>query len=220
MSKGRAVLFDMDGVIFDSERVQMACWQAVGDRMGLGDMTQVYHSCVGVTVPVAGEILTAAYGPAFSWRAFRAESTALYLERYGEGGLPLKPGARELLAALRALGVPLALASSTPGELVRRFLGAAGLLEQFDVLVTGDQISRSKPDPEIFLTACARLRATPGESWVIEDSYNGVRAAHAGGFHTLMVPDLLPPDREMEELSEAILPSLLEARAYLEYVLA
>ena len=220
MSGARAVLFDMDGVIFDSERAQRACWQAVADRTGLGDMTEVYRDCVGVTVAAAGEILARAYGPDFDWHDFRRQSTALYLERYGESGLPLKPGVREILTALRAQGVPLALATSTQGELARRFLRLAGVLDFFDEIVTGDQIRRSKPDPEIFLTACARLGAEPRESWVVEDSYNGVRAARAGGFHTLMVPDLLTPDGEMEALADVILPSLVEAKEYLERALA
>lgn len=219
MSGGRAVLFDMDGVIFDSERAQRACWQAVGDRLGLGDLTEVYRDCVGVTEAAAGEILARAYGPDFDWHDFRRQSTALYLERYGESGLPLKPGVGEILTGLHARGVPLALATSTKGELARRFLARAGVLDKFDEVVTGDQIRRSKPDPEIFLTACARLGAAPEASWVVEDSFNGVRAAHAGGFHTLMVPDLLTPDGEMEALADVILPSLFEAKAYLERVL-
>ena len=220
MSAPGAVLFDMDGVIFDSERALMACWQVIGDRMGLGDMTAAYHDCTGVTFEATEKILKTAYGEDFPWLAFRAESTALYLKRWGETAPPLKPGVRELLAFLHERGAPVALASSTKGALVRRFLSAAGLLEQFDLLFTGDQVSRSKPDPEIFLKACAGLGAAPGESFVIEDSYNGVRAAHAGGFHTLMVPDLLAPDREMETLCQAILPSLVEVKAYLERVLA
>jgi len=220
MSAGRAVLFDMDGVIFDSERAQMACWQAVADRMGLGDLTEVYHACIGVTLPATEGVLKGAYGADFPWRRFREEANALYLARYGECGLPLKPGARELLTALRSRGVPLALATSTGGELARGFLRTAGLLELFDAVVTGDRVSRSKPDPEIFLTACAELGAVPAESWVVEDSFSGVRAARAGGFRVLMVPDLLPPDREMEELAEAVFPSLREAGEYLEKALA
>ncbi len=212
----KAVLFDMDGVIFDSERALMSCWQEIGDRWGLGDMTAVYYDCIGVTYAATGEILRRAYGPDFSWERFREESTALYLERYGRGALPMKPGARELLSWLSGRGIPLALASSTPGPLVRRFLKNAGLLDFFTVLVTGDMISRSKPDPEIFLRACALLDVEPGEALVIEDSFAGVRAAFAGGMRPLMVPDMLPPDEEMRGKAERILPSLLEVKNALE----
>ena len=127
-------------------------------------------------------------------------------------------GAREILADLAARGVPLALASSTEGALVRRELDEAGLLRFFDALVCGDQVRRSKPDPEIFLTAAARLGVEPERCFVIEDSFNGVRAAAAAGMRPLMVPDLLPPDEEMRRLSEAILPDLAAAGRYLRDV--
>ncbi|MBO6040808.1 MAG: HAD family phosphatase [Oscillospiraceae bacterium] len=210
-----AVLFDMDGVIFDSERAQMAVWFALAAEAGLRDMERVYHRCIGVTVEATGAILKEEYGADFPWEDFRRRTNAAYRARYAGGRLPLKEGARELLEALHARGVPLALASSTGGELVRAWLSEAGLLEIFDVLVTGDMVSRSKPDPEIFLRACELLNVKPSEAYVIEDSYNGVRAAHAGGMHALMVPDLLPPDAEMREKAEKIFPTLREAGEYL-----
>ena len=95
------------------------------------------------------------------------------------------------------------------------FLKNAGLLDCFSVLVTGDMVRRSKPDPEIFLRACEGLGVTPEQALVIEDSFNGVRAAYAGGIRVLMVPDLLAPDGEMRQKAEAILPTLFEVREYL-----
>jgi len=220
MNNKTAVLFDMDGVIFDSERAQMAIWLGLAAQEGLSDMEAVYHRCIGVTMEATGKILREAYGESFPWQDFRRRTTEGYLSRYAGGRLPVKPGARELLASLRAKGVPLALASSTQGELVRQWLSEAGLLTCFDLLVTGDMVSRSKPDPEIFLKACALLHVKPEDAWVIEDSYNGVRAAFAGGMHALMVPDMLPPDAEMEQKAEQIFPSLWEVGAYLEMVLS
>ena len=208
MGEQTAVLFDMDGVIFDSERAQMAVWFALAEEASLPDMERVYHRCIGVTVEATGAILKEEYGADFPWEDFRRRTNAAYRARYAGGRLPLKEGARELLEALHARGVPLALASSTGGELVRAWLSEAGLLPLFDAVVTGDMVTHSKPDPEIFLAACAALGVNPSETYVIEDSYNGVRAAHAGGMHVLMVPDLLPPDDEMREKAEAIFPSL------------
>ena len=215
MEKHSAVLFDMDGVIFDSERALMGCWLALVAEDGLADMERVYHRCIGVTEEVTGGILCEAYGGDFPWRDFRRRSTALYRERYAGGRLPLKPGARELLLSLRAKRVPLALASSTKGELVRCWLSEAGLLDCFDAVVSGDMVTKSKPDPEIFLRACAALRVQPADAFVIEDSYNGVRAACAGGMRVLMVPDLLAPDEEMRAKAERIFPRLYEAGEYL-----
>ena len=219
MGEQTAVLFDMDGVIFDSERAQMAVWFALAEEAGLPDMERVYHRCIGVTVEATGAILKEEYGADFPWEDFRRRTNAAYRARYAGGRLPLKEGARELLEALHARGVPLALASSTGGELVRAWLSEAGLLPLFDAVVTGDMVTHSKPDPEIFLAACAALGVNPSETYVIEDSYNGVRAARAGGMHVLMVPDLLPPDEEMERKAERIFPTLREAGEYLEDVL-
>ncbi len=161
-----------------------------------------------------GGILTAAYGEDFPWRDFRRRTTELYLARYAGGRLPLKPGARELLRSLHEKGVPLALASSTQRALVERWLEDAGLTQYFDALVTGDAVTKSKPDPEIFLTACKMLNVKPENAVVIEDSYNGVRAGFAANMHTLMVPDLLPPNAEMREKAEKIFPSLREVEDY------
>ena len=136
--------------------------------------------------------------------------------RCDKGRLPLKPGAREILAALKEAGIPLALASSTRLLTVRRELDEAGLLPFFDAVIGGDSVTRSKPDPEIFLTAASRLGAAPEDCWVIEDSFNGIRAAYAGGLHPVMVPDLLPPDAEMEEKAELIVKDLFDAWDYLE----
>ncbi len=218
MNNKAAVLFDMDGVIFDSERAQRAIWLEIAEKEGLPDMEAVYARCIGVTVEVTGGILKEAYGADFPWRDFRRRTAEGYRSRYAGGKLPLKPGARELLVSLRERGVPLALASSTDGALVRLWLEGAGLTDCFDAVITGDMVTRSKPDPEIFLIACAALGVQPGDAWVIEDSYNGVRAASAGGMHALMVPDLLPPDAEMHEKAERIFPGLREAGEYLESV--
>ena len=214
MNNKTAVLFDMDGVIFDSERAQMAIWLDIAEREGLPNMEEVYHRCIGVTMEATGKILREAYGADFPWQDFRRRTTEGYRSRYAGGKLPVKPGARELLASLNTRGVALALASSTQGELVRQWLSEAGLLDCFDVLVTGDMVARSKPDPEIFLKACVLLHVKPEDAYVIEDSYNGIRAAHAGGMHALMVPDMLPPDAEMREKAERIFPGLREVGTY------
>ena len=199
----------MDGVLFDSERALRSCWQELGDRLGLGDMTGVYQECLGINTVSSGAILRRAYGEDFDWEGFRRESSALYLRRFGDGSLPVKPGAREILDFFRDRGLPLALASSTNGDLVRHFLGKAGLLSYFSVLVTGDMVSRSKPDPEIFLRACALLGIEPRQALVVEDSFNGVRAAWAGGMPVAMVPDLTAPDEEMERKANWIFPDLV-----------
>ena len=213
--KAKAVLFDMDGVIFDSERAVLACWQQVGASFGLEEIEQVFVRCVGVNKQRTRQIFLEAY-PALDFDRFDEAVRTLFLSRYDKGRLPLKRGAREILAELKAAGIPLALASSTRLVTVRRELDEVGLLEYFDTVVGGDTVTRSKPDPEIFLTAASRLGVEPRDCYVIEDSFNGIRAAYAGGMHPVMVPDMLPPDEEMEQKAEVILKDLFAVNEYLK----
>ena len=210
------VIFDMDGVIFDSERLLLDCWKVVADRYGIEGIEETLALCLGVNVNASRQIYFDRYGPDFPLDDYKVETRALFRAQCPNGHPPVKPGARELLSWLAGRGVPLALASSTNTEIVRMELANAGLLDCFAVVIGGDQIVRGKPEPDIFLAAAEALGAEAADCYVIEDSFNGVRAAHASGAHTLMVPDIVPPDGEMEEKAEAILSSLKEVRAYLE----
>ena len=209
-----AVLFDMDGVIFDSERACLSVWQELAAELGLEGINQVFIRCVGTNKRRTEEIFREAY-PELNFKTFDTAVRARFLSRYGEGRLPVKPGAEEILRALHEAQIPLALASSTERAVVERELREAGLLRYFDALTCGDQVRRSKPDPEIFLLAARALGKEPQSCYVIEDSFNGIRAAAAAGMHPIMVPDMLPPDEEMERLAEVILPDLAAALRYL-----
>ena len=215
MSVCKAVLFDMDGVIFDSERALRSCWRELAEQRGLRDMDAVYERCLGVTKAGTAAILKEAYGEDFPFEWFYETAFAMYTERFSGGRLPIKPGVVELLSFLREKGLPVALASSTYAAAVESRLKDGGLWDYFDYVITGDMVTRSKPDPEIFLLACEKCGVKPEETWVIEDSYNGVRAAFAGGMHPIMVPDLVQPDEEIRRKAELVLPSLVEVRKYL-----
>ncbi len=214
MREGMAVLFDMDGVIFDSEQAVLAVWRELAEELELGEIEKVFRSCVGTNKARTEEIFREAF-PGLDFARFDGEARRRFQARFGGGRLPVKPGVREILRSLRERGLPLALASSTDGAVVRQELDEAGLLGSFDAVVGGDQVKRSKPDPEIFLRAAERLGAPPEKCFVIEDSFNGIRAARRAGMRALMVPYLLPPDGEMESLAEAILPDLNAAERYL-----
>lgn len=209
------VLFDMDGVIFDSETVSVQCWRKAAAELGLEGIDSVYTRCVGTNISSSKAILKEAYGERVDPAAFLALTSRFYDEACAANGLPVKPGAPELLRALREAGVPIAIASSTSRDYVTRELEEAGLLPYFDAVICGDMVTKSKPDPEIFLKAAAALGVQPCDAVVIEDSYNGIRAAAAGGMHPVMVPDILPPTDEMRRLAEVILPSLFEVRDFL-----
>ena len=214
MSGNKAVLFDMDGVIFDSERAVLAVWRELAAELDLPGIGEVFLQCVGTNKRRTEEILLAAY-PSLDFRAFDGEVRRRFRARYDGGRLPVKPGTEQILRALRERKLPLALASSTDSAVVRRELEEAGLLGYFDAVIGGDQVHVSKPNPEIFLLAAQALDAAPEDCFVIEDSFNGIRAARAAGMHGVMVPDLLPPDGEMERLAEVILPDLAAAEEYI-----
>ena len=129
--------------------------------------------------------------------------------------MPLKPGARELLHHLREENWGIGLASSTRRVLVQSQLEGVGLWHYFDQVVTGDQLERSKPAPDIYLMACRALGVAPEAAWAVEDSYNGIRSSAAAGMRPIMVPDLLPPTPEMRQLSHIILPDLTAVEDYL-----
>lgn len=210
-----AVIFDMDGVIFDTEHLALSLWIRAGDELGIPGLAELYPSVIGTTAVRTAEILFARYGESFPKAAFDRRVRELYFEHYEREGLPVKPGVEELLSSLAAHGVPLALASSTRTELVRRELEDSGFLKYFTAVIGGDMVSHSKPHPEIFLKAAEALGAAPGDCYVIEDSFNGIRAAAAAGMHPLMVPDMLPPTDEILALGERVFPSLNDVIAYL-----
>lgn len=210
-----AVVFDMDGVIFDSERAVMQCWKEVASRHNIPDIEKAILACTGTTMVRTREIMLNLYGADFPYDEYAKESSAIFHSRYDGGRLPMKPGVKELLMFLKERGKKIALASSTRQQVVTDELRDAGIIEYFDRIICGDMVSRSKPAPDIFLKACEELNVSPSDSYAIEDSYNGIRAAHAGGLHPIMVPDLLPADEEMQSLAEIVLPSLTSVMEYL-----
>lgn len=204
----KAVIFDMDGVIFDSERATYLCWKKVAEDHGLERMDEVYRRCIGVTLEVTRQICLDAYGEDFPYEKFAKEASELYHERYDGGRLPIKEGVREILSYLKENGIPTAIASSTRQNRVVSQLDEAGLLGFFDVVVGGESVSKSKPAPDIFLYAAEQLGIAPADCVVIEDSFNGIRAAHAAGMIPVMVPDMLEPDDEIRGKCETVCISL------------
>lgn len=209
-----AVVFDMDGIIFDSEKEVLLSWLEVAEKHGIENFREPYLRCIGTTRARTEQILREAYGEDFPYDEYRAEQSAMFHRKNDGGRLPVKPGVREILAFLKAEGKKIGLASSTRRETVLAELRDAGILPFFDTVITGEAVSRSKPAPDIFLFACEALGVLPGRAFAIEDSYNGIKAAAAGGLRPVMVPDLLPANEEMRELSETILPSLSDVIEY------
>ena len=218
----RAVIFDMDGVIFDSERLYIECNKEVAARYGVTDLDmieEVSKKCIGVTSEATRRIMQESLGDDFPLDEMWMGAAALFKEKTIGGNLPMKPGVREILDYLKGRGIRIAIASSTKTDVVKRELSEAGILDYFDEVVGGDMIERSKPEPDSFLKAAEVLGVKPEECFIIEDSFNGIRAAHAAGGFSIMVPDILQPDEEISRLAGIVLGSLFEARDYLAKLL-
>lgn len=216
MKDCKAVVFDMDGVIFDSERLVLLCWEKVAERHHIEGITEVMTACIGTTKVRTEEIVSDHYGEDFPYDAFSKEASALFHEIADRDGLPVKRGVRELLDYLHEQEIPLAVASSTRLEVVSQELKQAGLYEYFQIVMGGDQLRRSKPEPDIYLMACDKLGIKPAQAYAIEDSYNGIRSAYSAGMKPIMVPDILPPTEEMREKSVAVLDDLQQVRKWFD----
>lgn len=211
-----AVIFDMDGVIFDSERATMLCWLELAEKYGIKDIEKPYLACTGTNAAKTRQIMLDAYGDDFPYDDYAKEASHMYHEKYDGGRLPMKSGVFEILDFLKDNGKKIALASSTRKQTVLNQLRDANILQYFDEVITGDMVTKSKPEPDIFLLACERTGVDPERSYAIEDSFNGIRAAYRGKLRPIMVPDLLPADDEMRELSEAVIDSLERVVEYLK----
>lgn len=212
----KAIIFDMDGVIFDSEKCVIECWKVVAEKYSIPNIEPVLIKCLGVTYEEGKKIFLKYYGEDFPYDERKKERSDLYHERYDGGRLPLKSGVKELLIWLKDNGYKVGVASSTREAVVSKQLEDAGLLLYFDNLTCGDMIERSKPEPDIYLAACDGLGVKPEDAIAIEDSYNGIRSAYRAGLLPVMVPDLLEPDDEMRSLSGKIFESLLDVKSWLE----
>lgn len=208
------VIFDMDGLLFDTEVIALRCWGEAAETLGLDGWEELYPQCIGITQPKTRTLWVEHWGEENAAR-FGKEILAVYDRQYAGRPVPQKAGAAEILSALCAAGLPLAVASSTPEARVRQHLTEAGFLERFTAIVGGDRLERSKPAPDIFLLAGKALSLPPERCFVLEDSFNGIRAAHAAGMHPIMVPDLLQPTEEIAALAEAIVKDLHEAKDYI-----
>lgn len=214
-----AVIFDMDGTIFDSERLVLECWESIGKKHGISDIGEVFMRCIGTNKVRTQEIVFEHYGKDFPYEMFSEESSVLFHEITEKEGLPVKAGAREILVYLQKQEIPLGLASSTRLAVVTQELKDAGLYEYFQTVVGGDLLKNSKPAPDIYLMTCERMGILPENTYAIEDSHNGIRSAHAAGLHPIMVPDMMPATEEMRKLSERVFADLFQVREYLAKVL-
>lgn len=210
-----AVIFDMDGLMLDSEQMARTAWQRALADWGLHMPDSLYVQLIGRAALDTKQLLRDAFGPALPVEEVYARKQHFLDEEIDLHGIPLKPGLMGLLDFLDGLRMPKAVASSTHRAFVLRKLGIAGLLTRFDAIACGDEVPNGKPAPDVFLTAAARLGVTAWRCIVLEDSDAGIRGAHAAGMIPILVPDLKTPSPEIVALAHRVFPSLTEVRDYL-----
>ena len=212
----KAVIFDMDGLMFDTERLWDTLWEPACKELGLPLPTDMAKFQAGGR-GLAGDNLrrhVAEYIPGDPQKVLD-KVWQLADERFAQG-VPCKPGLKELLSTLEDLGMPRIVASSSPRNMIEMNLQTSGTARYFHDIVCGNEVKLCKPAPDIFLEAARRIKVDIHDCMVLEDSHNGIRAGHASGAETVMVPDLLPVTDEMRSLYDDCCKDLFEVKAKME----
>ncbi|HEX6703828.1 MAG TPA: HAD family phosphatase [Albitalea sp.] len=210
----RAAVFDMDGLLLDSERPIRDAWMRATREFGVALDAAAYLQVVGRNEADSRRMLQALLGATVGYDEVRARAAVLIAEAVGAGGYAVKAGVVALLQALHGRGVPCVVASSTNRAEVERRLAHAGLAGYFDAFSGGDEVRRGKPHPDLFLLAAQRAGQSPRDCLVFEDSEHGARGAIAAGMSVVIVPDLKTPSEEASSGCLAVLASLHEAHTH------
>lgn len=205
-----AFVFDMDGVLLDTESVCDRTWQIAGKEFGVSeeDSLKIINLCRGTNKFDTRVIIRRELGESFDVEGFLKRTSECFVEIEKNEGIRVMSYARECLQFLKDSGYRLALASSTREVVVRKQLQVAGLLDFFEVIVTGDMVVHSKPDPEIYLKACFEIGVHPANCVAVEDSPNGLKSARSAGMVTVMVPDRISPNEETKKVTDYLFDSL------------
>lgn len=211
-----AVIFDMDGLMFDTEDIIRRAWDVVGPQMGFGKMGHHIFNTLGMNAAKRRQYFADACGKDFPFDEFTKKYRAQCEQFMAEYGVPVKDGLLELLDYLKGTGVKLAVATGSSEFFAKEKLSGAGCLSYFEGILCGNMIERSKPDPEIYIKTCNMLDVPCEEALALEDSPYGLQAAVAAGMYTIMVPDLIKDAGEIEQKITAKLPSLHAVQEYID----
>lgn len=210
----QAIVFDMDGLLFDTEALYRDAMLATAQAFGRAMPLSLYLATIGLSGEATRHSLGAHFGPDFDLDRFWQQAAARF-DTLATTELRLKRGVLELLVTLEELDLPFAIATSSGHRDVERNLSHHGLLERFPIIIAHGDYQWGKPHPEPFLAAARRLDIAPQDCLALEDSHNGVRSASAAGMMTVMVPDLLAATPEIRDLCLGVADSLGDVRAAL-----
>lgn len=212
----RAAIFDMDGLLLDTERVCMSIFKQACEAQNVPFLEDVYLSIIGRNSAGIEQTIREGYGPSLDYPALHNEWRVRYNAVVKHQAIPVKTGVIELLQWLKDQGIPAAVATSTNKDVAEIKLSLAGLDQYFDHITTGCEVSHGKPHPEIYLLAASRLGVDSKLCLAFEDSNNGVRSAIAANMQTYQIPDLVEPCVEVKALKPIIRRSLLDVLSELK----
>ena len=196
----KAVIFDMDGVITDTEKLLVKYWCQAAKEQGFPMTYEHALTLRSLAARYAEPYLIEQFGEGFSYREVRRRRIELMEEDIAQNGVPIKPGVSELMCYLKEKGYKTAVATATDIDRASAYLHKAEVYEYFDVLCCGPQVEHGKPEPDIYLYAAQKLGMEPNRCLAVEDSPNGITSAYKAGMRVVMVPDLTQPDGELEKL--------------------
>ena len=208
----QAVVFDMDGLMIDTETIYHHAWQQAAADLGYTIDDAILRGLIGVRTDECEAVICDHLGADFPLAAFRIRWMERWEDLAATSGIQRKPGITELIARVEELGLPKAVATSSTLAEAERSLRLSDLARHFDIVVTGDQVAHGKPAPDIFAEAARRLGIPAQACVAFEDSNAGALAAHRAGMRVFVVPDLVPPDATTRAVAAGILTSLHDAQ--------
>ena len=206
----KGVLFDMDGVMFDTEQMGLDIWAQLGKQHGFEMPHEVWLSVLGLRFEEIAQVIQESLGPSFPFWAYWEELKRIIDRQISLHGMPKKPGLVPLLDYLKEQGYRFTVATSTLRSRVENYMNAAGVRAYFGEIVCGDMVKRSKPAPDIYEKAAQTIGLLPEECIALEDSPRGILSAYRAGVHPVFIPDLLTIDQETESLLYAKVSSLFD----------
>lgn len=212
----RGLIFDMDGLILDTEKLLARYWMQAAHEAGFPMTLEHVLGIRSLAAIYAKPRLQGIFGAQFDYEAIRARRRELTAQHIREHGIECKPGIGVLLSYCKDNGIRCAVGTATDRERTRDYLTQAGLYDRFDTFVCGDMVRKGKPDPEIYQTAAGALGLPPADCIALEDSPNGIRSAHAAGCKAVMIPDLSQPDEALLPLLYACVPTLADVIALIK----
>ena len=211
----KGIVFDMDGVLFDTECLAVEAYITAGKQLDYAITETLVLRTLGLNTENSRKVYERHFGDKFDAGQVHQTASDWMIDYVDTYGVPLKPGLHKLLDTLDTQGLPAAIATSTSRKKAAFYLHKAGLSDRFAAIITGDMITRGKPEPDIYLKACTKLNISPHTALAVEDSPAGITSAYRAGLKVVMVPDLLQPDEKTSALLFACVPSLNDIAALL-----